>query len=309
MKELIVLVPVYNDSDCLKLLCENDVFKTLAAGSFEMLVVNDGSTFFDFDVAAYRFPVQVIQLHANVGHQKALAIGLAYIFHHKKNMDVVVMDADGEDNPADIPAMLSKCKEKEQIVVARRVRRHEKFMFRLGYRVYKLLFRVLTGYPISFGNFAAIPGRYLGQLVYKNDIWNHLAAGILKSNLPFISTPLQRKPRYAGESKMRFSRLVLHGLGAITVFIEYVSTRLLIFSMVLLALTVLAIAGIISIKAFSDLAIPGWASTLTGVMMIIFLQSFLLTLSTLVLYLSAQSQRQLIPAVHYEEFISSVTTS
>lgn len=305
MKDLILLLPVYNDADCLKILCNNIVFQELAAYNVQMVVVNDGSTGFDFNKKEYSFPIDIIHLHSNLGHQKALAIGLSYIYHHKKAFNVIVMDADGEDKPEDILTLLKPSSTDDKIIVfAKRIRRKESLQLRAGYQLYKLLFSLLTGRSISFGNFVCIPFRYLENLVYKNDIWNHLAAGILKSNLPFASIPVEKKKRFAGESKMKLSKLVLHGFGAITVFIEQVSTRLLMFSLLLLVITTFSIGIIIIIKIITDLAIPGWASTLTGVMMIMFLQSFLMALFTLFLYISSQSQRQFIPGVHYKEFIS-----
>lgn len=310
MKDLIILVPVYNDADCLKILCNNSIFQELSALNIQMVIVNDGSATFDFNKNLYNFPIDVLHLHANLGHQKALAIGLAYIHRHKQALNIVVMDADGQDEPRDMLLLLKTSSlASGTIVFAERIKRKESYEFRIGYKIYKLLFKLLTGYTINFGNFVLIPFDYLGKLVYKNDIWHHLAAGIIKSNLPLVSIPMERNRRFTGESKMNFSKLVLHGFGAIAVFVEYVSTRLLIFSLLLLIFTSLSIAGIILIKSFTNLAIPGWASMLTGVMMIIFLQSFLLTLFTLVLYLSSQSQRQFIPGVHYKEFISSPAIS
>lgn len=307
MIDLIILVPVYNDWECLNIFCNHPVFKKLAPGSFELLIIDDGSFNSLFDRHAYPFTIDMITLRTNLGHQKALAIGLSYIHEYKKANKIIIMDADGEDNPEHILTLMEAAKAQNIIVSAKRVRRKEPITFRIGYRIYKILFRVLTGKPINSGNFMLVPSPHLERLIYKNHIWNHLAAGIIKTSLPIASIPIERSCRYAGRSTMNYNKLLLHGLGAIVVFIEDVTTRLLIFSLLILLCTSVITASIIGIKVFTDLAIPGWTSMLTSVMALIFLQSFLLTLFTLFLYLASQSQRQLIPAIHYKEYISTIS--
>jgi hypothetical protein len=303
IKHLVILVPVYNDQECLELFCNHPVFNHLSI-DFTVLVVNDGSSNFDFKPERFPYKIEVLNLKSNLGHQKALAIGLSYILHHRKTSHVVLMDVDGEDNPWHIEALLECASETpETVITAKRMRRKEKQPFRSGYQLYKLVFRVLTGKKIGFGNFLLLPFSGISRLVYRNEAWNHLAAAVIKSGIPRRSLSLERNVRFAGESKMNFNRLVLHGLGAVTVFIETVTTRLLISSLILLFVTSVTILTVIIIRSFTNLAIPGWASTVTAVMFVIFLQSFLLTLFTLLLYLSSQSQRQFIPGIDYKEFI------
>ena len=107
---------------------------------------------------------------------------------------------------------------------------------------------------------------------------------------------------------MSFNLLLMHGLGAIAVFIEIIASRLLIFSLLLIGISLIIILTILGIKIFTDKAIPGWASTVTSAMLIILLQSFLLSLFTIFLYLSSQSQRKFIPAKHYKDYTGDVET-
>lgn len=304
MKDIAILVPVYNDLDCLHLLLSQPGLKALQSRLSCVVVIDDGSDQLISLGEHYPFDVKLINLQANLGHQKALAIGLSYIHQELAIQRVLVMDSDGEDGMEDALNLIkSSDTAPESIIFARRTSRQEGLAFKTGYRMYRLLFRVLTGYSIGSGNFMVLPARHLSSLVFKNDIWNHLAAAIIKSKLPVLNVPVPRRQRFTGTSKMSLTRLVIHGLGAITVFVDYLSARLLIGSLVLLIMTAISICVIVGVKIFTSLAIPGWASVLTGVMFIIFMQSFLLTLSTVVLYLSSQSQRQFIPGAHYREFI------
>jgi len=153
-----------------------------------------------------------------------------------------------------------------------------------------------------------MPRPLLDKVVYYSEIWNHIAGGIIKSGLPYTSIVTNRGKRYAGTSKMKFNSLLMHGLGAIAVFIEVIASRLLIFSLILIGISLLAILALVGIRSFTDLAIPGWTSTVVSAMLIILLQSFLLSLFTIFLYISSQSQRKFIPAQHYKDYTGAVET-
>lgn len=303
-----ILIPVYNDWEAIPELLNGLADKLPDAGfSYRILLVDDGS--FDKPVMpeAHQFAISILHLHRNIGHQKALAIGLAYIRDNFPCDKVLVMDSDGEDRPEDAALLLNtSAAEPDKIICARRASRSEDSRFRIFYWFYKATFRMLTGKRISFGNFLVIPAGLLQKLVYYTEIWSHLAGGIIKTGLPYQQTDTSRGKRYNGSSKMNFHALLLHGLGAIAVFIELIATRLLVFSLALIGFSLLVIGILLGIKLFSTMAIPGWTSTVISAMLIILLQSFLLSLFTVFLYLSAQTQRKFIPAKHYTDYTGSI---
>jgi polyisoprenyl-phosphate glycosyltransferase len=248
-------------------------------------------------------PIHILRMHRNIGHQKAITIGLAYIHHHYDFSRVLIMDCDGEDRPADAVQLLNtSLQNPDKIILAHRSSRAEDFLFRIFYSFYKILFRILTGKSIAYGNFMVIPKPTLDTLVYHNEIWNHLSAAIIKGEFPFTAVHTFRGKRYAGKSKMKFNDLLLHGFGAISVFTEQMASRLLMISSVLISISFLGILTILGIRWFTELAIPGWASTILSSMLVVLLQSILLSLFTLFLFLSSQSNRKFIPALHYEDY-------
>ena len=219
------------------------------------------------------------------------------------------MDCDGEDRPEDAVALLKESQNNpDKIVFAYRKSRQEGTQIVLFYRLYKLMFLVLTGRKIAFGHFLVLPKSAADRLVHYSEIWNHIPGAILKSGLPFTTIVTHRGKRYEGQSKMNFTSLLLHGLGSIAVFIDTIAGRLLIFSIMTIILSLLTILVIIGIKMFTYLAIPGWASTVVSSLLIVLLQSFLLSLFTIFLYLSSQSQRRFIPALHYQDYTGQVET-
>jgi glycosyltransferase involved in cell wall biosynthesis len=283
--------------------------KEFSDTKFSVLLVDDGSSPELKIKIPPQFSAKMLHLLRNIGHQKAIAVGLAYIKENISCDKVLVMDADGEDRPEDAVALLKESMTNPgKIIFAKRKSRQEGSGFRLFYSIYKFVFRMLTGKRIAFGNFLVMPKPLLDKVVYYSEIWNHTAGGILKAGLPYSSVATYRGKRYAGKSKMSFHSLLLHGLGAIAVFIDTIASRLLIFSLILIGFALLVILAVIGIKTFSDLAIPGWTSTVVSAMLIILLQSFLLSLFTIFLYLSSQSQRKFIPALHYKDYTGEAET-
>src|SRR5438128_11405811 len=111
---LLILIPNYNDWRSLELHVRN-LDRTLLAHQIEadLLIVDDGSTIppggtFGNETYQLLGRVEVLKLRRNLGHQRAIAIGLAYVETHIPAPAVVVMDADGEDDPADVPRLIQK---------------------------------------------------------------------------------------------------------------------------------------------------------------------------------------------------------
>lgn len=310
-KKIVILCPLFNDGDSFNRLAIelNTLLGNLSEHQFNLVVVNDGSTQPLEFTPATSFPVQVLHLHRNIGHQKALAIGLAYV---RENMDcdkVLIMDTDGEDKPTDVPELLfASDRDPGHIIFAARQSRQEGRQFRIFYQLYKAGFHLLTGKRISFGNFLIIPRPALEKIVYYSEIWSHLAGAIIKSGLPYKTLQTHRGKRFSGTSHMDFNRLLMHGMGAISVFMEVIASRLLLLSFFLIGFSLLVIISLVALKVLSDWTIPGWTSTVMSSMLVVLLQSFLLSLFTLFLYFSAESQRKFIPAHHYKDFTGPVET-
>jgi hypothetical protein len=304
MLHTILLCPLYNDEASFNVFaCEVErVNLDSNEHSISFVVVNDGTSHLKL---ATKLPLTIIHLHRNIGHQKAVAIGLSYAEHHLSFDQVIVMDCDGEDKPEDIKRLLDAAVG-TGIVVAKRISRQESTSFQFFYKIYKTIFLILIGRRISFGNFMLLSRAAVAKIIHYSEIWNHLAGAIIKSKIQYTAISTHRGKRYEGNSKMNFTSLLLHGLGAIGVFIEIIASRLLLFSLIMIFISGLAILAVLFIKFFTTRAIPGWTSIAISSMLIVLLQSFLLSLFTIFLYLSFQSQRKFIPAYHYNDYVRSV---
>ena len=212
LKKIICLTPVYNDWESFSILT-NNIVKAYCNEEkkylIQIIAINDGSNDeHTTEVKNHEIDIEYVDLKMNVGHQRAIAIGLQYINDTKSNFDyVVVLDSDGEDKPEDLIHLVKKCEinNDEKIVFAQRKKRQESIFFKIGYFFYKYIFYSLTGQKINFGNFSCIPNKLLKRVVVQDNLWNHYSGSIIQSKTPYDRVLLDRGKRYAGQSKMNFT--------------------------------------------------------------------------------------------------------
>jgi hypothetical protein len=301
---------VYEDWDCALRLLEL-LEEMVHAGSLDAAVmfVDDGSTTTPDVVWPERTRalqwVSVLRLRRNVGHQRAIALGLTYIRCRLRCERVVVMDGDGEDAPADVPLLLDRAEKfgGRAVVFARRARRSEGLVFRTFYQLYRVLFRTLTGRGIRVGNFSVVPAPLLERLVCVPELWNHYAASLSKARVPCDQIPIARGRRLAGRSRMNFAALVIHGLSAISVFGEEVGLRLLLASLLLCGTAAASMVAVLVVRFFTDLAIPGWATSAFGLLSLLFVHSLLLSVVFVFLVLQARSNMAFLPLRDYSFYV------
>ena len=142
---LIVLMPLRDDwPSAAELIRRLDKAISSDACTMEILLVDDGSlqrcdrNDFQGGFSVVR-AIRTLRLRRNLGHQRAIAIGLAHVQQTAAGDAVVVMDADGEDTPEGVAQLLRAYCDTDgaMAVFAERSRRSESHVFRLFYRLYK----------------------------------------------------------------------------------------------------------------------------------------------------------------------------
>lgn len=321
---LLVLIPVFNDWKSLSLLLPQ-LDETFQAHNqvCTVLVIDDASTVrVPQEMLADKFKaiqaVKVLELKRNLGHQRAIAIGIAYAEANLPCKAALVMDGDGEDTPEAAIKMIEKCQAEnyQKIVFAKRSRRSEGLFFRVFYAIYRLLYRVLTGQTINFGNFSLIPAESMQRLVSVSEIWNHYAAGVTKSKIPYVEIPTSRGYRLYGKSKMNFISLIIHGLSAISVYGELVGVRLLVLTCVLILIDLAALVIVILLRLSTDaipawgtnLSLPGWASSISLLLLIALIQGVMLSLIFIFVTLTGRNNYGFVPQRDYHFFVLNVKT-
>jgi len=175
--------------------------------------------------------------------------------------------------------------------------------FRLGYELYKMIFWLLTGHIINFGNFSALPIAAVRRLVRTPDLWNNLPAAIMRSRLDSIAVPMPRGRRFAGRSRMNLAGLIVHGLSAMSVFSEVIFVRVLLGALFSGAIMVLLMFAVVAIHFLTSATIPGWTSTVFGDLVILLVQVVVTIVATTFVVLNSRGHRPIIPSMDAASFV------
>ena len=189
--KLIFVIPIFNDWNCLKELTARikEVSLKQKWEKIEFIIINDGSTQ-ELQDSENTFGIEgtILNLLSNQSNQRAIAIGLAYLSEKLNDFDyVIIMDADGEDKAADITNLVNEAEKNnsKKLVFAHRAKRNQGIFISIFYKIYKFLFKFLTGERLDFGNFSCIPKKFVKKVVSLPDISLHYSASIIKSKLPY----------------------------------------------------------------------------------------------------------------------------
>jgi len=277
-----VITPVYLDVESFLILQER--LRTLVSQHLSLrntrlqFVVVDDSGGLDPEIVKLRTlpDVSVVEPPFNLGHQRALVYGIRRTAPAMSDDDIVVtLDADGEDRPEDLPRLLAPLltepADVRRVVLARRTRRRESAAFKSLYLSFTVLFRLLTGLAVRNGNYAAYHA-WLARHTLLHPYFDLCYSSTLVSlNLPIRFVPCERGTRYAGQSRMSFQKLFIHGLRMLMPFTDRIAIRALVaFSVTFSAGIVLSVT-VVTIRLFSRAAIPGWA---TSTLLLILILSF-----------------------------------
>ena len=301
-RRIVVVTPVLNDwASFRQLVAEMAGLKAIAGDKVHVIAVDDGSTEVEPPGAeALVGPIQeirVLRLQANMGHQRAIALGLAYAQRELDFDFAVVMDSDGEDRPADVELLIAAhTADPGSIIVAQRSERSEGLLFRTFYQFYKVLFRRLTGKGIAFGNFSLIPKRRLGNVIFNPGIWNNLPATMLRARIPIEMVATKRGERYFGSSKMGFTSLMLHGMSAISVFSDIVIGRLIVGMAMLALLLGAGVIGTLYLKYQTTILVPGYATTVILILSSTLVNAIMVGFLSIMSLLAARSQLATMPS-------------
>jgi len=310
----LVLIPTFNDWTALGLLIPQLASELVAHGRVaSLLIVDDSSTDpVPGDLIRSRLEgflsVDVLTLARNVGHQRAIAVGLSYVASECDPRVVVIMDGDGEDLPTDVPRLLSQFDifEGRRVVFAQRTRRSEGAAFSFFYALYRMAHWLLTGLRVQVGNFSALPMASVKKLVVGSDLWNHYAAAVIQSRLPTALVPTTRGHRLAGKTTMNFVALVSHGLSAMSVFADRIGVRILLASIFLMAMLVAGVAIAFIVHITDPFTISSWVPIAIWMLVVLLGQAAMLAVIFIFIIQGGRATSSFIPARDYRLFVASV---
>jgi glycosyltransferase involved in cell wall biosynthesis len=205
--DLSVVLPVYHNRETLRALHENlSAVLGRLGGGYELIFVNDacpeGSGHVLEQMARDDARVAVLTLERNMGQQRAVLTGL----RRARGRWVVVMDADLQDPPEAIPALLdagqmsTAGQPPAAAVFAGRRGRYESPLRLLTSRMFKRAMRFLCGVPADAGLYVAMNREMIKRVLALDNPRPHLVAMIGCAGLPVVSIPVRRAERTAGRS-------------------------------------------------------------------------------------------------------------
>ena len=228
--EISVVIPVYNEEDNVEPLIREITGVLAPLGkSYEIVTVDDGSR--DRTYAALARlrkdepSLKVIRLKRNFGQTAAMAAGLA----HAHGDVVVMMDGDGQNDPADIPALLMKLEEGNDLVAGWRAERHDPFLSRrLPSMIANFLISWTTQVKLhDYGCTLKVMRQDIAQgLKLYGEMHRFIPAIAYERGARIAEIEVHHRPRLRGVSKYGISRTLRVILDLLTVkFLISYSTR------------------------------------------------------------------------------------
>ena len=219
---LSLVVPLYNERPMLPLFFER-VLPVLATLDlhWEIVLIDDGS---DDGSAQYihsvidRTPgIRLIKLSRNFGKEAAMTAGL----EHAKGDAVIVLDADLQDPPEQIPAMVECWQSGVDVVLMQRRSRAGETAFKRwsAHLFYRLLNRTSrTNIPVDTGDFRLMSRKAVNALLVLKERNRYMKGLFAWIGMPTQVIQYDREPRAAGETKWDYPGLVGLALEGLTSF-------------------------------------------------------------------------------------------
>lgn len=205
---LSVVVPVKNEQDNVEPLVR-EIAAALAGNTiFEILYVNDGSTDATqsrLDALKTEFPMlRTIRHRASCGQSRAVTTGVAAARYEW----IATLDGDGQNDPADIPALLAKLADPVQpanlaLLAGWRAKRNDTFIRRLSSRIANgVRARMLKDNTPDTGCGLKVFARETFLALPNFDhMHRFLPALVMRNGGAVVSVPVNHRPRERGSSK------------------------------------------------------------------------------------------------------------
>lgn len=238
-----IVVPFYNEEDTLEPLYEQICAAFAGRGCvFELILVNDGSTDLSAVVAqklaASRPGVSLINFRTNFGKAAALSAG----FERARGDVVITMDADLQDDPAEIPRFLEAIDKGSDVVSGWKQKRHDPLGKTLPSKLFNSVVGRIFGLRLHDYNcgFKAYRRPALKHLNLYGELHRFTPALLHSLGFQVAEIAVTHHPRRHGQSKYGWSRLIK---GMIDLFTVLLSTRFRMRPAHLFAYIGLPIAG------------------------------------------------------------------
>lgn len=218
-----LVVPVFNEAEVLGAFYDraSSALAALENMTYEIVFIDDGSQDGSFaQLAAFAAAdprIRVLKLSRNFGHQIAISAGL----DHARGDCVVIMDADLQDPPEVVAAMVAQWRQGFDVVYGVRSDRAGETRLKLATATlfYRLLGRMTSIHiPANVGDFRLVSRRVADQLKQLREKDRFVRGLVSWVGFPQTGVVYKRDPRYAGETKYPFRKMLKFAFDGIASF-------------------------------------------------------------------------------------------
>ena len=227
--DLSVVVPLLNEQDNIGPLYEQVTQVLKDKYHYEIVFVDDGSSDRSFDILADLQKkdnrIRVISFRKNFGQTAAMSAGFAYA----KGKIIIAMDADLQNDPEDIPAMIDKLNEGFDVVSGWRKKRHDNAITRLlPSKIANWVISRITG--VKLHDYGCTLKAYRKEVLEETKLYGEMHRFIPAlaswSGAKIAEMVVNHRPRTAGKTKYGLGRTLKVILDLITVkFLGSFSTK------------------------------------------------------------------------------------
>jgi len=264
-----VIVPVYNERDCLdELHLRMSKVMEQTGESWELILVDDGSSDGSTDMirklAKTDKHVRPVIFARNYGHQIAVTAGMDY----SRGKAVVVIDADLQDPPEVIPELITKWREGYEVVYAVRAEREGETWFKLktASLFYRMIYKITdVKIPMDTGDFRLLDRKVVKVMNSMRERQRFLRGMSAWVGFKQVGVPYKRAARYAGKTKYPFKKMLKLAMTAITSFSYFPLQLATWFGVGLSLIALVLMIVMIILRAFDSVFLVGQAVTLIAV--------------------------------------------
>jgi glycosyltransferase involved in cell wall biosynthesis len=227
--EVSVVVPLLNEQDNINPLHEQITEALTENYNYEIIYIDDGSSDKSLDLLTQiqksDTRVRVICFRKNFGQTAALSAGFSYA----RGEIIVALDADLQNDPADIPKMITKLKEGFDVVSGWRKKRHDKALTRrLPSKIANWLISTITG--VKLHDYGCTLKAYRREVLIQTKLYGEMHRFIPAlaswNGAKIAEIVVNHRPRTAGTEKYGLARTWKVLLDLITVnFLGSFSTK------------------------------------------------------------------------------------
>jgi glycosyltransferase involved in cell wall biosynthesis len=221
-KSISVIIPLYNEKESLPELCEKiaSVMDRMQVSEYEIILINDGSSDGSGqvirDLAGKNPRIKGISFQKNYGKAAALSAGFAAA----KNDCIVTMDADLQDDPAEIPEMTALLDQGYDLVSGWKKKRRDPFFTKnIPSKFFNLATSMVSGIRLHDFNcgLKAYRKNAAKSLTFYGEMHRFLPVLAHWNGFKVTEKPVQHQPRKYGKTKYGFSRFLNGFLDLLTI--------------------------------------------------------------------------------------------